>query len=60
MLEEVFTSKQNVVNFIGFFVIVRNSYAARKGCQSKKNALNMTKNARNVVHSICTCILKIL
>ena len=36
MLEEVFTNKQNVVNFIGFFVIVRNSYAARKGCQSKK------------------------
>lgn len=35
MLEEVFTNKQHVVNFIGFFVTVRNSYAARKGCQSK-------------------------
>ena len=27
---------------------------------NKKNALNMTKNARNVVDSICTCTLKIL
>ena len=54
MLEEVFTNKKNVVNFICFFLKVRNSCASRKGCQSKQIAFNMPKNARTVVHSVYT------